>query len=112
MGLMDLFAEYLDTIDIYSLSTETSDWSTTESEYPTTVTKRIDGYIQPLSGGDAFQNQKLGEESTHRLYTRNDVSLNDTDKLVYNGVTYKVTYNQTKGISGINDHFEIGLRVV
>lgn len=112
MGMMDYFREYMTDIEVYELTTETSDWDTSEYEYPALAAKTISGYIQPRSGNDSFSRQKLEEETTHILYTDNTVTLNDTDRLKYNGVTYKVTYNQTKGVSGINDHYEIGLKAV
>lgn len=113
MGLLDSFQEFLcSDIAIYSLATVTSDWGTTEKEYPSTPTKYITGYIQPRSGSDVFQNQKDEIVSTHVLYNYTTTELNKKDRVVQNGITYEITFDPPKGISGISDHREIGLKQI
>jgi len=112
MSLLSSFTELLTVIDVYELTATTGSWGTSEKVYPATATKTITGYIQPIGGNDVFQNQKDDIVSTHRLYTYATESLNDTDKVVCDGVEYFVTFNAVNGISGIGDHREVGLKRV
>ena len=111
MGLLDYFTEYFHSIDVYSLEDYTGSWGTSEKTYPTTPSKTIRGYIQPVSGSDEFKNQSLDKVTTHRMYIQMSDTISGTDKIVYNGMTYRVTYVQDNGIANISDHKEIGLVV-
>lgn len=112
MSLLADFQEYFVTgIEVYSLTTYTSTIGTTEKDYPTSATRTITGYIQPIGGGATQTNLQQGNDATHRLYIYATESLNDTDRIVYSGVTYQITFNPPDGISGISDHKEVDLAV-
>lgn len=111
MSLLDAFSEFMDdTIEVYSLTTTTSSWGTSEEDYPDSATQTITGYIQPVGGSVDLVNQARNIETSHRLYCEASVTILDTDKIIANGETYYVTENQPAGIGGISDHLEVGLK--
>jgi hypothetical protein len=99
-------------IDVYALGSATSTWNTSEAKYGTTKNRTITGFIQPRAGNSIFKNQAVTKETTHVLYAYMDVTLNKTDRLLFNSTNYQITYIPPKGVSGIDDHQEIGLKVL
>lgn len=111
MSLLSEFREFLRTdIEVYSLGTVASAWGTGEKTYPATATKTITGYIQPTGGSKAFKNQSNEIEITHILYCYATETFNDTDMIVDGSESYIITDNPPRGVGGIFDHKEVGLK--
>lgn len=111
MSLLTEFSELLTSITVYSLEAVTSSWGTSEKQLSTTG-RTIEGYIQPQGGGDVFNNQADTTLSTHRLYIYATETVEDTDVIELDGVRYNVVDNPGRGVSGINDHREVGLKKI
>ena len=111
MSLLTYFKRYYHDIPVYSLTATTGAWGTAEKDYPATATRTVKGYIQPVGGSELLKNQSLDNVQTHRMYVENTVVFSDTDRIIYNGDTFHLTYNQKNGIANIGDHKEVALTV-
>ncbi len=108
MGLLNAFSRFFHDVQVYTLTSASGTWGTSEKE-TYTLSKTISAYIQPLGGSETLKNQSLDKVTTHKMYIKADVSINDTDRIIYNSRSYHITFNQDNGISNILDHKEIGL---
>ena len=82
------------------------------------VTEQVVGYykgfIQPVSSSETFMQGKSADSTTHRLYTGLSTPV-EKDYLIEQGASKYIVTDATfqpTGISGVNDHKEILLRVV
>ena len=66
------------------------------------------GYIQPVSGGETFQDGKAGERVSHRLYTTVSATIQYGDVITQDSVSYVAIYtDQVGGITNRSHHKEI-----
>lgn len=84
------------------------DWS--EDTYLTVGTFK--GFIQPLSGDTQVSSGKQTFTLTHTIYCQPSVVFNTDDLIYYGGKEYIVRTYQMSGISGIEDHQEVGVEYV
>lgn len=94
-------------IAVYRLTEVTDSWGGTSEQYPATATATIDGFIQPISGGETFENNGVVFKSPNRLYCASGADIITGDRIKYSGVTYEVRFIQPAGISGLSKHQEV-----
>ena len=100
--------KYFTAFTLYTITPPGTGWG--DSTW--TAAGNYKGFIQPISGGEVFQDGKAGEKATHRLYTYVSTPVNYGDKVSQGGQDYFVIYAiQPAGISGVNHHKEVILGV-
>lgn len=105
-NILSLRNFYKDTCDIYRLTTTTGSWGGSVEQYADT-TVDVTGYLQPISGSEAYQNAKIDEVYTHRFYCPSTTSVNVSDYLKFSSGYYRVTFSQANGITNQGKHAEI-----
>lgn len=97
MAIEDYYKDYT------LVATTVAQWGTNTESSAT-----YQGYIQPVSGGETFQDGKAGELVTHRLYTAVSVPAKYGNKITQDSVDYIVIYSdQVGGVTNRQHHKEI-----
>lgn len=65
------------------------------------------GSIQSLSGREIIQAEKLGIFASHRLYIDNKPDIVESDRVLFNGKYYKITF--VDNVANVDAHLKIFL---
>ena len=63
--------------------------------------------VENLSGNEIVKAEKLGVQATHRLYVNGIPDIKEQDRVLYQGVYYRITYVDNP--MNVNDFLEIYL---
>jgi len=89
------------------------EWNNEFNPEPFKEVARIKGFIQPITGRVAHVSGKETPEEIYRLYTPKDSDVAAGDRVIDKyGVTWVVTFGQTRGIAGVGDHQELTVELL
>lgn len=107
-----MLEDYYIVLEVYREVSTIDDWGNTDDAGNWQLNGIVQGFMQTRSGSMPHVNQAIIPDTDYILYTDTGVDIKNNDRVKYSNDYYKVEYIQPNfGISGMEDHQEIGLSV-